>query len=187
MTDGMLAVDVCRWLPHVSGPACYAYGRDHPTQVSCNFQQIAAAGKSAKYLAPTLQDLLCTNKWFEPSTPTLPFPHQNRNNAIQHITQPNCRQVRVVMPCRFKVPIVNRYNQTVGLHFGHITDRPIPGRELDCSHYCSPGVPEVGGTTEMSSHYRSLTICFSAVLGSAPGFPNVRTEEHRLKQAKSGF
>jgi hypothetical protein len=29
------------------------------------------------------------------------------------------------------------------MFFGHITDRPIPGREVDCLHYCSPGVPEV--------------------------------------------
>jgi hypothetical protein len=56
---------------------------------------------------------------------------------------PNNAAKYVLWPCRFKVPIVNTYNQTVGMYFGHITDRPIPGRELDCGHYCSPGVPEV--------------------------------------------
>lgn len=45
--------------------------------------------------------------------------------------------------CRFGVPIVNTYNETVKLHAGHITDRPVSGREVDCIHYCSPGVPEV--------------------------------------------
>jgi hypothetical protein len=41
------------------------------------------------------------------------------------------------------VPIVNTYNETVELYMGHVTDRPIEGREVDCIHYCSPGVPEV--------------------------------------------
>jgi hypothetical protein len=26
---------------------------------------------------------------------------------------------------------------------GRITNRPIGGHEMDCLHYCSPGVPEV--------------------------------------------
>ncbi|WIA12321.1 hypothetical protein OEZ85_012376 [Tetradesmus obliquus] len=53
---------------------------------------------------------------------------------------------------KFNVPIVNTYNDTVLLHDGHITDRPIGGREVDCIHYCSPGVPEF----DMWSMYKAL-------------------------------
>ncbi|KAF6252821.1 hypothetical protein COO60DRAFT_497188 [Scenedesmus sp. NREL 46B-D3] len=66
---------------------------------------------------------------------------------------------------RFRVPIVNNYNETVKLHAGHITDRPIGGRELDCLHYCSPGVPEF----DMWSMYKAFRAYGIQPLATAPG------------------
>ncbi|KAF6261330.1 hypothetical protein COO60DRAFT_794147 [Scenedesmus sp. NREL 46B-D3] len=82
---------------------------------------------------------------------------------------------------KFGVPIVNTYNETVKLHAGHITDRPVSGREVDCIHYCSPGVPEF----EIWSMYKAFRLYGIRPLATADRNSSRRRRRARVHVAET--
>jgi hypothetical protein len=45
--------------------------------------------------------------------------------------------------CSYGIPVVPAYNMSVPLHDAHNGKVMAPGGDIDCIHYCHPGVPEV--------------------------------------------
>lgn len=49
-------------------------------------------------------------------------------------------------PCRYDIPVVPAFNVSVALSDTHVGKVMSP--EIDCLHYCSPGLPEVGDAAQ---------------------------------------
>jgi len=48
--------------------------------------------------------------------------------------------------CRYDIPVVPAFNVSVALSDTHVGKVMSP--EIDCLHYCSPGLPEVGDAAQ---------------------------------------
>jgi hypothetical protein len=50
---------------------------------------------------------------------------------------------------RYGIPVVPAFNMSVPLHDAHVGKVLTPGGDIDCIHYCHPGVPEVRFVTSV--------------------------------------
>jgi hypothetical protein len=69
-----------------------------------------------------------------------------------------------VPPCRYGIPVVPAYNMSVPLHDAHNGKVMAPLGDIDCIHYCHPGVPEVRGSNRNGStciSFKVAGVCYN--------------------------
>ncbi|WIA44224.1 hypothetical protein OEZ86_010535 [Tetradesmus obliquus] len=72
------------------------------------------------------------------------------------------------------IPVISAYNMSVPLHDAHVGKVLTPGNDIDCIHYCHPGVPEAW-----------IWQLYQALRSGATGLkPTTRRDVSRMQQFK---